>query len=93
VYGFELHVVEPGIRFSQALTFTGAANFSLFVALTPGAIGIRESFLYFSRELHHVGTATIVAASVLDRTVFMLLLALLFVVSIVFHAKRALKIN
>lgn len=93
VYGFELHVVEPGVRLSQAVTFTGAANFSLFVALTPGAIGIRESFLYFSRQLHHVGTATIVAASVIDRTVFMLLLGLLFVVSTVFNAKRALKVD
>lgn len=93
VYGFELHAVEPGVRLAQAVTYTGAANFSLFVALTPGAIGIRESFLYFSERLHHVGTATIVAASVIDRVVFLILLGLLFLSTAAFHAKRLLKLD
>jgi len=93
VYGFELHSVDPHIRLSQAATYTGAANFSLFVALTPGAIGIRESFLYFSERLHHVSTATIVAASVIDRVVFLMLLGLLFLSTAAFHAKRILKLD
>jgi uncharacterized membrane protein YbhN (UPF0104 family) len=93
VYAFELRSVNPAVMLSQAVTYTGAANFSLFVALTPGAIGIRESFLFFSRGLHHVTTATIVAASVIDRSVFLILLGLLFTVTAVFHAKRALKIS
>lgn len=93
IYAFELRSVNPAVMLSQAVTYTGAANFSLFVALTPGAIGIRESFLFFSRQLHHVTTSTIVAASVIDRSVFLILLGLLFTVTAVFHAKRALKIN
>jgi uncharacterized membrane protein YbhN (UPF0104 family) len=93
VYGFELHTVNPRLRLWQIVTYTGAANFSLFVALTPGAIGIRESFLYLSKQLHHVSTANIVAASVIDRVVFLMLLGLMFVVTIAFHAKRALKID
>lgn len=93
VYGLELHSVDPGIHLAQAITYTGAANFSLFVALTPGAIGIRESFLYFSERLHHVSTATIVAASVIDRVVFLMLLGLLFLSTAAFHAKRILKLD
>lgn len=93
VYAFELRAVNPGISLSQAITYTGAANFSLFVALTPGAIGIRESFLVFSEKLHQVSTATIVAASVMDRAVFLILLAFLFVLTIVFHAKKSLKLK
>lgn len=93
IYALELHWVRPGVSLSQAVTYTGAANFSLFVALTPGAIGIRESFLFFSRGLHHVPTATIVAASVIDRAVFLILLGLLFAMTMAFHAKRVLRIG
>lgn len=93
VYGFELHTINPDIMLSQVVTYTGAANFSLFVALTPGAIGIRESFLLFSRQLHHVSTATIVAASVIDRSVFLILLGILFVLTMVFHARKSLKLD
>lgn len=93
IYAFELRSVHPAVSLWQAVTYTGAANFALFVALTPGAIGIRESFLLFSQQLHHVSTTTIVAASVIDRAVFLILLGLLFVMTAVFHAKRALKID
>lgn len=88
VYGYELRTIDPGVRWSQVISYTGAANFSLFVAVTPGAIGIRESFLVFSERLHHISTATIVAASLIDRSVFMLLLASLASLAFVFHAQR-----
>lgn len=93
VYAAELHAVNPRVDLSQVITYTGAANFSLFVALTPGGIGIRESFLIFSRRLHRVGTQTILAASVIDRAVFMVLLAILFLVTLAFHARKALRID
>lgn len=88
IYGFELRWVDPGVRWWQMVTYTGAADFSLFVALTPGAIGIREAFLYFSEQLHHVGTASIVAAGVIDRVVFLILLGLLFLATVAFHARK-----
>jgi len=93
IYAYELKSVNPDVSLSHAVSYTGAANFSIFAALTPGAIGIRESFLIFSRQLHHVPTATIVAASVIDRAVFFLLLALLFLFTLVFHAKDSLQIE
>jgi len=48
IFYFELHTINPHIHFSQAVSYTGAADLAIFVALTPGAIGFRESFLVFS---------------------------------------------
>jgi uncharacterized membrane protein YbhN (UPF0104 family) len=93
IYAVELHSVNSQIHLTQAITYTGAANFALFVALTPGGIGIRESFLLFSRHLHHVSSANIVAASVIDRSVFLLFLALLFILTLAFHARDRFRVK
>lgn len=93
IYWVELKAVLPGVRLEQAITYTGAANFSQFVALTPGAIGIRESFLLFSERLHGVPTSIVLAASVMDRAGFLLLLMVLFVFSLVTHARRTLTVR
>ncbi len=79
IYYSELRSVAPGTTFSQAVIYTGAANLALYVSLTPGAIGFRESFLLFSRHLHHISSTTIVAASILDRAVYIVLLIILAV--------------
>lgn len=92
IYFAELKAVLPEVGLSQAITYTGAANFSQFVALTPGAIGIRESFLLFTERLHGVPTPIMLAASVMDRAGFLLLLVALFVFSLVSHARRTLSV-
>jgi uncharacterized membrane protein YbhN (UPF0104 family) len=68
-YGVELTAVDADASLGQILSYTGVSNFSLFVALTPGAIGIREAFLVFSQDLHHISSDTIVAANIIDRGV------------------------
>ncbi len=90
VYFVELRTVAPGTSFSQAVIYTGAANLALFVSLTPGAIGFRESFLVFSRHLHHIGNNTIVAANILDRSVYVVLLLILALLIFATHAKDRL---
>lgn len=87
IYGVELHSVNSHISVSQMITYTGAANFALFVALTPGAIGIREAFLLFTRHLHHISSANIVSANIIDRAIFLVVLAALFCLTLGFHAK------
>jgi uncharacterized membrane protein YbhN (UPF0104 family) len=87
IYSVELHTVNRHITLWQSMTYTGAANFALFVALTPGAIGIRESFLVFSEKLHHISSANIVAANIIDRGVFIVFLAILFVLTLVFRGR------
>jgi uncharacterized membrane protein YbhN (UPF0104 family) len=87
LYGVELHAVTHA-HFAQILTYTGVANFALFVALTPGAIGIRESFLVFSEKLHHISSAAIVSANIIDRGVYILFLGVLFIFVLALHAKE-----
>lgn len=93
VYFVELRTVAPGTSFSQAVIYTGAANLALFVSLTPGAIGFRESFLVFSQHLHHISNSTIVAANILDRAVYIVLLALLALCIFATHARQHLGIK
>jgi uncharacterized membrane protein YbhN (UPF0104 family) len=82
IYAVELHSVNNHISPMQIVTYTGAANLALFVALTPGAIGIRESFLIFTRNLHHISSANIVIANVIDRSVYLVFLLILIALSV-----------
>lgn len=93
IYYAELHSIDPSISLGQAIIYTGAANFAMFVSITPGAIGFREAFLVFSQNLHHVPSSTIVAANILDRSVYILLLIGLAVFILSFHAKAHLGLN
>jgi uncharacterized membrane protein YbhN (UPF0104 family) len=93
IYGIELKHTGAHVSLGQIMSYSGVANFALFVALTPGAIGIRESFLLFSQGLHHLGSATIVAASVLDRATYLLFLGVLFVLVLSLHAKDKLRVK
>jgi uncharacterized membrane protein YbhN (UPF0104 family) len=85
-YFIELCAVDSEVTLNQAISFTGAANFSLFVSITPGAIGIREAFLFFSQDIHGVSAETIATASALDRAVYLVVLALLGLLVLFTHA-------
>jgi len=91
IYYSELHSIAHNISFAQAVVYTGAANLALFVSITPGAIGFRESFLVFSKHLHHVSSETIVTANILDRAVYIVVLLLLAVFIFGSHARRQLR--
>lgn len=93
IYFVELRSFDSSVSLGQAATYTGAANFALFVSLTPGAIGFREAFLIFSQNLHHISNDIIVAANVLDRAVYILFLGLLFVVVLALHANKTLQVK
>jgi uncharacterized membrane protein YbhN (UPF0104 family) len=93
IYAIELHNVGSDASIGQILSYTGVANFALFVALTPGAIGIREAFLAFGQQLHHVDVSTIVAANVIDRAAYLVFLGTLFVMTAGLHAKDKLRLK
>jgi uncharacterized membrane protein YbhN (UPF0104 family) len=93
IYYTELVTVAPGTSFSQAVVYTGAANLALFVSLTPGAIGFRESFLLLTQNLSHVSQSTIVAANILDRAMYLVVLAILALVIFATHARRQLRVE
>ena len=93
IYAIEIHAVSSHVSAGQIITYTGAANFALFAALTPGAIGIREAFLVFTQNLHHISSTTIVAANVIDRAAYIVFLGVLFVFVISLHAGKKLKLR
>lgn len=93
IYFVELRSVDTAISFKQAIIYTGAANFALFVSLTPGAIGFRETFLLVSERLHHIPDSTVIAASVIDRGVYVAFLGVLFLIALGLHAKSRLGVN
>ncbi len=93
IYYAELRSVAPGVQLSQALVYTGAANLALFVSLTPGAIGFRESFLVFSQHLHHLSNNAIVAANIIDRAMYIVLLLVLTLFIFGTHAQRKLGVK
>ncbi|HUA12989.1 MAG TPA: lysylphosphatidylglycerol synthase domain-containing protein [Candidatus Sulfotelmatobacter sp.] len=88
IFGIELHSVNPSIHESQIISYTGAANLTLFAALTPGAIGIREAFLVFTQHIHHISTANIIAANIIDRSVYIVFLLTLAVLIGGYHAYK-----
>lgn len=90
LFYIELRAVDPQVTLSQTIVYTGAANFALFVSITPGAIGFRESFLVLSQNLHHISNSTIVAANLLDRSVYISMLLILVFVIFGTHARRRL---
>lgn len=85
-YFTELCAVDSSVTLGQAISFTGVANFSLFVSITPGAIGIREAFLFLSQKIHGVSAETIATVSALDRGVYFVVLALLGLLVLFTHA-------
>ncbi len=87
IYGIELHEVSGNLNPIRDLSYTGAANFSLFVSLTPGAIGFREAFLALAQKLHRFSTTQILAANVIDRGVYLIVLGALFVAMLATHAR------
>lgn len=93
VYYFEVHAVQPNTSIGQAISYTGSANMSLFVALTPGAIGVREALLLFTQSFHHVSTTTIVAAGVIDRAIYIVYLGLLAILIFAVHGRRRLGVK
>lgn len=92
-YYVELKAINSHIQIRQAVSYAGAANFALFVSLTPDAIGIRESFLILSKHLHHISTANIVSANIIDRSAYLLFLGLLFLFVLLIHARSQLKLK
>ncbi|MGH7142160.1 MAG: lysylphosphatidylglycerol synthase domain-containing protein [Candidatus Saccharimonadales bacterium] len=91
IYAVELHGSSRAhIALHQVITYTGAADLALFVALTPGAIGIREAFLVFTEHLHHISSGHILVANVIDRSVYLVFLLIILVVTLSLHARQKL---
>lgn len=91
IFYVELNSLGEHVGTVPSLIYTGAANFALFVSVTPAAIGFRESFVIFTQQLHHITNPQIVTASLIDRGVYVLFLGVLIVIASSLHANQYLK--
>lgn len=90
IYYMELLHVDAAVSPLQVVVYSAAANMALFVSLTPGAIGIRESFLLLAQQIHNISTDAIVGASIIDRAFYVAFLLLLFAVLVVVSNRKHL---
>lgn len=87
IYFVELTHVNAAVTLWQTIIYTAAANLALFVSLTPGAIGFRESFILITQQLHGIPTETVISASIIDRAFYVVFLLALFVCLLLAGAK------
>lgn len=93
IYAVELRALDSAVSWGQIISYTGSANFALFAALTPGAIGIREALLVFTQSLHHIDSTLIVAANVIDRSAYIAFLGILAVGVFGLHADKKFRLK
>lgn len=91
IYLIEIKSVNKTISYPQILSYTGAGAYSLFVSLTPGAIGFKEALLLLSTKLNAIPTATVISASIIDRGVYLLFLVIIIILVISIHAQKSIK--
>lgn len=74
--GVELSAIGADVSFGSLLIYSGISQFAIVIALTPGAIGIREGLLLIVQGQMHLSSQDIVIASTIDRIVYFITLAL-----------------
>lgn len=75
-YRAELASVQANTNLSAMLIFTGISQFSIVLAITPGAIGIREGLLYLVAQQMMITGDDIVIAATIDRALYCITLAI-----------------
>jgi uncharacterized membrane protein YbhN (UPF0104 family) len=78
---FELKAVHANTSLAGLMVYSAIAGFSILVALTPAAIGFRETLLIFARQSLGVSVSIIVLSATVDRIVYFFLLLALSVVT------------
>lgn len=76
-YGVALDAIGAHVTLGGLLVFSGISQFSIVIALTPGAIGIREGLLLIVASQMLLSTNDIIVASTIDRIVYFITLAIL----------------
>lgn len=72
----ELSVIGAHVTLGGLLIYTGISQFAIIVALTPGAVGIREGILLLVQGQMMLSTNDIVLAATIDRLLYFITLGL-----------------
>lgn len=78
---FELKAIHASTTVAGLMVYSAIAGFSILVALTPAAIGFRETLLIFARQSLGVSISTIILSATVDRFVYFFLLLGLSIVT------------
>lgn len=76
-YFAALNAVGAEVNFGSLLIYTGLSQFSILIAITPGAIGVREALLLIAQKQMNLSTQNIVLAATIDRIVYFITLTLI----------------
>jgi len=76
------------IGLAQSIVFTAIASLSVFVGITPAALGIRESLLMFCSQTLGISPAQALAVSLLDRAISFIVLALISAFASIYIRKQ-----
>ena len=93
IYYLEIHSIKKNLPLKDVISYTGTAGLALFVALTPGAIGIRESFLLLTEKINHLNSSTIVFANLIDRSIYIAFLLVIGILIVIFHINKKINIK
>jgi uncharacterized membrane protein YbhN (UPF0104 family) len=86
-YGVALQAIGANITAGGLMVFTGISQFSVVIALTPGALGIREGLLLIVQDQMLLTTSDIIVASTIDRVVYFMTLVLLVPIALSMRKK------
>jgi uncharacterized membrane protein YbhN (UPF0104 family) len=76
-YYVGLRSIGAEVSVESLFIYTGVSQFSILIALTPGAIGIREGLLLIVSTQMNLSTQDIVLAATIDRAVFFITLGVI----------------
>ncbi|GEM_PF-1894070 len=77
----ELKAIHAETTIAGLMVYSAIAGFSILVALTPAAIGFRETLLIFARQSLGVSVSVIILSATVDRITYAVLLLLLTIVT------------
>ncbi len=77
----EFKVFNIEIALSSVLFLTIVSTLSLFISITPGALGIREAIVVFTATVVNIPVSQMLAVSILDRVIS---LAVIFILGPIF---------
>jgi uncharacterized membrane protein YbhN (UPF0104 family) len=76
-YYIGLESIGADVTLGALLIYTGVSQFSILIAITPGAVGFREGLLLLVSSQMGLNTQDIVLAATIDRLVFFITLAII----------------
>jgi uncharacterized membrane protein YbhN (UPF0104 family) len=85
----EFRYIASQTSVPSLLLYSALTNLSMFISITPAAIGIRESIFLLFQNLMNLSTADILNIAVIDRGVMFLTLLLVYLSTKVFRYDRS----